>query len=432
MLKVKSARIIIGYAFIVSVFFALKLLLPEDVSASSTLYFPHANHQGSVILVTDESGEVIASNNYHPYGGERGETGDQDIAKRKYTGQIKDTETDIYYYNARYYDPSLSTFLSADSVGGGNRYGYVGGNPINFIDPTGNCLARGVSEGCGGGGGMLFPTGGITGMGGGGGGGQPVAPQGQIDRWNPYQTPTTEDAIILGGIWALSLAAPSAPSVISSVVNLIKSIPNYILAVCATNVNTCETWMRRAAKASDYVDKGTKVVNGARCASGDQSGCYDLAEDVSVEGALSSADYWLNQLDEAADAVRGTGRYVYLLEGEDFTEAAETYGHIAEKTGAFMDNAGMMIAVKADDPKLATLYLGHEFQHALDSPIMNFTENVNSEIKAYYWMSEQPWMKYGYRESARLKAAAFEMLREGGVPDERLFLDYVAGKLFGQ
>ena len=59
------------------------------------------------------------------------------VTDRFYTGQIKD-DTGLYYYNARYYDPQLGIFTSADRAQGPNRYGYVGGNPIMRNDPTGN------------------------------------------------------------------------------------------------------------------------------------------------------------------------------------------------------------------------------------------------------------------------------------------------------
>ncbi|SDM91159.1 RHS repeat-associated core domain-containing protein, partial [Maricaulis salignorans] len=60
------------------------------------------------------------------------------------TGHITDTDTGMVYMQARYYDPAIGRFLSGDPVGfaqGGvgyfNRYAYVGNNPVNATDPTG-------------------------------------------------------------------------------------------------------------------------------------------------------------------------------------------------------------------------------------------------------------------------------------------------------
>jgi RHS repeat-associated protein len=64
-----------------------------------------------------------------------------------FTGQQRDGASDIMYFHARYYDPALGQFVSADTVlqGGGfsicglNRYGYVKDNPESLVDPSGNC-----------------------------------------------------------------------------------------------------------------------------------------------------------------------------------------------------------------------------------------------------------------------------------------------------
>jgi RHS repeat-associated protein len=70
------------------------------------------------------------------------------IFNKKYTGQVDDSTTEepdgLMYYNARYYDPAIGRFISADSVVSNpgysqsfNRYMYVVGNPITFNDPSG-------------------------------------------------------------------------------------------------------------------------------------------------------------------------------------------------------------------------------------------------------------------------------------------------------
>ena len=118
-----------------SVYFVF--LFANEVGASA-VYYPHTNHQGSVAAVTNENGEVVARNSYYPYGNTLTEEGEQNLQEIGYTGQRKDKEVDIYYYNARYYDPNLSAFLSADPTNDQlNRFLYVSANPIMFIDPTG-------------------------------------------------------------------------------------------------------------------------------------------------------------------------------------------------------------------------------------------------------------------------------------------------------
>jgi RHS repeat-associated protein len=60
-----------------------------------------------------------------------------------YTGQRLDG-TGLYYYNARYYDPTIGRFISPDNTipdvnnpQAFNRYSYVVNNPIKYVDPSG-------------------------------------------------------------------------------------------------------------------------------------------------------------------------------------------------------------------------------------------------------------------------------------------------------
>jgi len=77
-----------------------------------------------------------------------------------YTGQELDPESDLYNYNARLYNPKTGAFISADTVGGGNRYAYAKNNPMMFVDPSGhdNWWADTGGGGSGGGSGGVGDT----------------------------------------------------------------------------------------------------------------------------------------------------------------------------------------------------------------------------------------------------------------------------------
>ena len=58
----------------------------------------------------------------------------------QYTARELDSETNLYFYRARYYDFAVGRFLSEDPLAfdaGLNFYNYVNGNPTNLADPFG-------------------------------------------------------------------------------------------------------------------------------------------------------------------------------------------------------------------------------------------------------------------------------------------------------
>ncbi|MBI4208931.1 MAG: RHS repeat-associated core domain-containing protein [Deltaproteobacteria bacterium] len=110
-------------------------------------------HLGSTRVVTNGSGAEQARYSYYPYGeilaphpnplplGERAK-GEGDLSYL-FTGQKFDTEINLYYYGARYYDPKVGKFTSADPIVQHflpcdlNSYAYVWNNPLTVIDPSG-------------------------------------------------------------------------------------------------------------------------------------------------------------------------------------------------------------------------------------------------------------------------------------------------------
>ncbi|MBI5027194.1 MAG: hypothetical protein HZC12_10815 [Nitrospirae bacterium] len=110
---------------------------------SSATYYYHTDHLGSSSIITDATGAKVQGIYYYPYGGTRSSTGTANI-KHKFTGQEEDAETGLYYYGARYYDPILGRFISADSIVQDpfypqslNRYSYALDNPLKYVDPNG-------------------------------------------------------------------------------------------------------------------------------------------------------------------------------------------------------------------------------------------------------------------------------------------------------
>ncbi|HLY32309.1 MAG TPA: RHS repeat-associated core domain-containing protein [Ktedonobacterales bacterium] len=113
--------------------------LPSAVRVGSTLSYLTSDVLGSVSEAFDTNGNVIASQLYTPYGQMRYSSGVMPTAKG-FTGQRADSVTGLDYYTARYYDPQVGQFVSADTVKAGlSPYAYVMGNPETKADPSGHC-----------------------------------------------------------------------------------------------------------------------------------------------------------------------------------------------------------------------------------------------------------------------------------------------------
>jgi RHS repeat-associated protein len=102
-----------------------------------------------MILIITKDGTKVARYTYDAWGNHvvSNLTGDNigDINPFRYRGYYYDKETQLYYLNARYYDPEVGRFISQDNISylepetinGLNLYAYCGNNPIMGYDPSG-------------------------------------------------------------------------------------------------------------------------------------------------------------------------------------------------------------------------------------------------------------------------------------------------------
>jgi len=109
----------------------------------------HTDHLGSTALVTDIDGEVTQHVAYIPYGEIFVEQRNGSWASPYlFNAKELDEETGLYYYGARYLDPTGTRWLSVDPLFekyvGMTPYGYCAGNPERLVDPTGEDLGISV------------------------------------------------------------------------------------------------------------------------------------------------------------------------------------------------------------------------------------------------------------------------------------------------
>jgi insecticidal toxin complex protein TccC len=115
---------------------------PATIAADQVRYSLD-DHLGSSTLELDQQAQVISEEGYYPFGATawyaRGSEVDVDYKTIRYSGKEMD-DSGLYYYGARYYAPWLQRWVSADPAGdvdGLNLYGFVGNNPLHYIDSDG-------------------------------------------------------------------------------------------------------------------------------------------------------------------------------------------------------------------------------------------------------------------------------------------------------
>ncbi|MFI2857647.1 HNH/ENDO VII family nuclease [Paenibacillus sp. JSM ZJ436] len=118
----------------------------------------HYDLRGSTTRLTDEEGDVTDRYTYGAFGELVKHEG---TTRQPFAYNGRDgVQTDInglYYMRARYYNPDIKRFMNRDVLRGEvslglsmNRFAYVNGNPVTFVDPLGlDAIQAGKSKGIG-------------------------------------------------------------------------------------------------------------------------------------------------------------------------------------------------------------------------------------------------------------------------------------------
>jgi len=122
------------------------------VSAVETVTYYHNDALGSPVAATDSNGAILWKEDYHPYGS-RIRKQNSDTNQAWYTGKHHESDIDLSYFGARWYDPNIGRFMAIDPVGfkegnihSHNRYAYANNNPYVFVDPDGRESVDSVEE----------------------------------------------------------------------------------------------------------------------------------------------------------------------------------------------------------------------------------------------------------------------------------------------
>lgn len=124
---------------------------PDGETRRANVLYLQTDHQGAVRWARDINARIVWSwEGTDAYGGrlpnassiDRDPDGDGNnvIIPLRFPGQYHDRESGLYHNHNRDYDPQLGRYVQTDPIGldgGINRYVYVKGDPVNFVDPDG-------------------------------------------------------------------------------------------------------------------------------------------------------------------------------------------------------------------------------------------------------------------------------------------------------
>jgi RHS repeat-associated protein len=127
---------------------------PPSSVASVRTTFLHADHLGTPRIATDVQQRLVWRASYEAFGSaavkeDPDGDGHRTRINLRLPGQFFDSETGRHYNLLRDYDPSIGRYVESDPIGlhgGINTYAYVGGDPLNYIDPDGLCPCGNVVD----------------------------------------------------------------------------------------------------------------------------------------------------------------------------------------------------------------------------------------------------------------------------------------------
>jgi len=112
---------------------------PLAMLRSSTTSYYETDGLGSVTSLSNSAGALAQTYTLDSFGKQTSSSGSL-TNPFQYTRRELDSETNLYYMRARYFDPQIGRFISEDPLGfsvGHNFYAYVLNNPVNDFDPAG-------------------------------------------------------------------------------------------------------------------------------------------------------------------------------------------------------------------------------------------------------------------------------------------------------
>jgi RHS repeat-associated protein len=136
------------------IYFGGKRVARIDLPANTVHYYL-SDHLGSTSIVASAAGAVEEESDYYPFGTEVVVTG-PGVNELKFTGKRRDTESQLDYFGARYFDNPFGRFMTPDPLmlqkqklgdpQQWNMYQYARNNPLRYLDPSGKKVQVSVTN----------------------------------------------------------------------------------------------------------------------------------------------------------------------------------------------------------------------------------------------------------------------------------------------
>ena len=118
--------------------------MPIAMTQNNQKYYLHYNQVGSLRAVSDSNQNIVKEIVYDTYGNIISDSNLSIKVPFGFAGGLYDSDTKLTRFGYRDYDVYTGKWTAKDPIGfeGGNTnlYGYVLGDPVNFVDPTGEAF----------------------------------------------------------------------------------------------------------------------------------------------------------------------------------------------------------------------------------------------------------------------------------------------------
>ena len=115
--------------------------MPISMTMNNQTYYLHYDQVGTLRAVSDSNHKIIKEITYDTFGNILEDTNLTFKIPFGFAGGLQDSDTGLVHFGYREYGPHTGKWIAKDPIdfsgGDTNLYGYVLGNPVNFVDPEG-------------------------------------------------------------------------------------------------------------------------------------------------------------------------------------------------------------------------------------------------------------------------------------------------------